>query len=139
MAETKIRRQRADEDILEEIDDLIADYPPLVQDRHRIHISVEQGVVTVSGHTRTNITHSYLLRLLDKVDGVVGVNADEFYSDADLRLEISHLIPVGVIANVSYGVVILTGRLPEETTEDELVAAIAEIDGVRAVRAQFIA
>jgi hypothetical protein len=40
-----------------------------------------------------------------------------------------------VIANVNYGVVILTGTLPVGTTETALVAAIADVAGVRAVRA----
>ena len=137
MAETSARPQRADMDILESIEDLICEYPPLVQDRHYFHVEVEQGTVTVSGYTRTTITRHMLVESLADVEGVVAVNAERFYSDAKIRLQISHGIPLGVIANVNYGVVILTGRLPVGTTETALVAAIEAVEGVRAVRAQF--
>jgi osmotically-inducible protein OsmY len=137
MAEITAPAPRADVDILEAIDDLICDYPPLVLDRHHFHIAVEHGKVTVSGHTRTTITRRALIERLAEVAGVVTVNADAFYSDTDLRLQVSHLLPIGVLANVSYGVVILTGLLPIGATETALVAAIEDMAGVRAVRAQF--
>lgn len=137
MAETAAPVQRADVDILEEIEDMICDYPPLVQDRHYYDVVVENGSATISGHTRTTITRRYLVDAVAHVDGITDVNADGFHSDADLRLQISRLIPSGVIANVRFGVVVLTGHLPVGATEKALVAAIGDIDGVRAVRAQF--
>lgn len=134
---SEVRAERTDLDIEDDIERIIAHYPPLTNDRHYIDIRVQNGVVTVSGHTRTAITHRYLVNALAQVPDVINVAADRFYNDDGLRLEIARLIPVGVIANIMYGTVILTGVLPEGTNAAAVIAAVEKVPGVRAVRTQF--
>lgn len=131
------RTTRADVDIEADIDDILHHYPPLVNDRHYLSIDVDGGSITVKGHTRTDITRKYLVDALGKVDGAAGVNADGLFSDAEIRLDVGRLIPVGVYANVEYGVVVLTGSLPENVSEADLVAAVSGVPGVRAVHTRL--
>jgi len=135
MADTQAKR--VDIDIEADIDDMICDYPPLVKDRHHIHTDVNNGVVTVSGHTRTAITRQYLVDALAKIGGVTSVKADALYSDADVRLEVGRLIPVGVYVVMDYGVVVLAGSLPEGVIEATLISSVKAVPGVRAVRTGF--
>jgi osmotically-inducible protein OsmY len=134
---SEVRTMRTDLDIDDDIERIIAHYPPLTQDRHNIDVIVQNGVVTLTGHTRTGITRRYLIEAVNNVPDVVRVEADNLHSDGVIRLEIARLIPVGVIANLLYGTVILTGRLPEGVNEEELITAVDNVPGVRAVRTQF--
>jgi hypothetical protein len=134
---SEVRAERTDLDIADDIERIIAHYPPLTNDRHYLDITVQYGAVTASGHTRTSITRRYLVNALGQIPDVVRVEADGLYCDDHIRLEIARLIPVGVIANVMYGTVILTGTLPEGGNEAELVALVDNVPGVRAVRTQF--
>jgi osmotically-inducible protein OsmY len=134
---SEVRTERTDLDIENDIERIITHYPPLTQDRHNIDVTVQNGVVTLTGHTRTGITSRYLIDAVHKVPGVVRVEADKLYSDGIVRLEIARLLPFGVIANVMYGVVILTGQKPEGVNEADLISSIASVPGVRAVRTQF--
>lgn len=124
-------------DIQENIYDLIAHYPPLQADRHHLRIDVQDGVVTLSGHVRTPNTYRYLLDHAAQVRGVSSVNHDGLFVEEVIRLEAGRRIPLGVIANVTYGTVILTGKLPSDTTAESIVEAVAQIPGVERVVTRF--
>ncbi len=133
----EIRAERTDLDIQDDIEAVLAHYPPLTHDRHHLQVTVQNGTVTASGYTRTSITRRYLVNALKQIPGVTQVNADSLYCDDGIRLDIGRVIPVGVIANVMHGTVILTGALPAGSNEADVVTAIANIPGVRAVKTQF--
>jgi osmotically-inducible protein OsmY len=129
---------RPDVDIEEDIEHLIAHYPPLVKDRHSFQTLVQDGVVTVTGHVQTPITRSYLLKNLPLIPGVADVKSEYLYSDETIRLEASRLIPIGVVlGRVQYGSVVLTGTLPHGTTADSLASQIKAIPGVKQVFTDF--
>lgn len=138
MAETTVSERRDDLDILEDIDHLIAHYPPLMKDRHAIKCSIKEGFVTVSGHTQSPNTRRYFLDNLPLVDGVTGVNADQFFDDETIRLDAGRSLPFGVrVGKVQYGVVILTGELPEGANATDITTPIQQIPGVQRVLMSF--
>ncbi len=113
MAETNVITQRPDMDIQDDIDHLIAHYPPLQKDRHAIHVIVSNGIVTISGHVQTPITRQYFLERLTHIPGVVAVHGDELFDDETTRIEAGKVIPSGVIlGKVLYGTAVLSGDLP---------------------------
>lgn len=125
---------RTDEDILAEIDHLIAHYPPLVHDRRTIRVEVNAGCVTVRGNLMSPNTAEYLLNRIGQMDGVQMVEAAELFDDQSLRLEIAHLLPAGVmIASIRQGFVVLTGTLPPHTDLNALIHTVAAVPGVRQV------
>ncbi|HLV34168.1 MAG TPA: BON domain-containing protein [Spirillospora sp.] len=130
-------RVQSDAELEEAIDAIITHYPPLMNDRSHLTLQVENGVVTVSGHTRTSITRTYLVDALKQMPGIVSLHIDNLYSDDQIRLEVGKVIPVGVYSNVKHGVVILSGQLPTGKTIEEVIAAVEQVKGVRAVRAQL--
>lgn len=128
---------RPDMDIEEDIHTMIAHYPPLQADRHKFDIDVVDGVVIPHGHVKSVISRRYLLDQIVKVRGVRGVNGERLYDEEDIRLEAGQRIPTGVIANVFYGSVVLTGVLPEGVTEEEVARAVAQVPGVERVVTKF--
>jgi len=114
MSEPVVISQRDDTLILDDIRHLIATYPPLANDRPAIHVSVADGLVTVTGHVMTTNTRRFFLSRLTSVEGVKTIDADELYDDTAIRLEASRLIPAGVQANIRHGVVILSGEAPQD-------------------------
>jgi osmotically-inducible protein OsmY len=129
---------RPDIDIHNDILDLIVHYPPLNADRHHIHVEVNNGAVVIHGHTRSPITLRYLLDVIDEVEGVQSVDASRFYSEEAIRLEAGRVIPPGVLVNNRYGTLVLSGKLPNGMTIDELVAAVSNIPGVERVVTEFL-
>ncbi|MBL8146750.1 MAG: BON domain-containing protein [Anaerolineae bacterium] len=127
-----------DLDILEAIHSIIARYPPLTADRHRLQIAVRDGVVLLAGHDRTPITRLYLIDRVSELDGVRGINADGLYDDESIRLEIGRILPEGVIANVTYGIVVLSGKLPAGTTEAAVTKRAGAVPGVVQVVTHFL-
>jgi osmotically-inducible protein OsmY len=134
---SELRAERTDLDIEADIEHVLAHYPPLTHDRPYLEVTVQNGVVTVNGSTRTGITRRYLVDALRRIPDVARVEANGLFSDDTIRLEVGRLIPPGVIANVMHGTVILTGSLPGEVNAMELIAAVDNVPGVRAVRTQF--
>jgi osmotically-inducible protein OsmY len=132
----EVRAERTDIDIEADIERIMAHYPPLTHDRRFIHVTVQNGTVTVSGYTRTGITRRYLIEALTKIPDVARVDADRLYSDDAVRLEIGRLIPAGVIANVYYGVVVLTGAALNGANAANITAAVENVPGVRMVQVQ---
>jgi osmotically-inducible protein OsmY len=138
MAEASVLAQRPDVDIREDIENVIVQYPPMVNDRHHVKISVESGIVKLVGHLKTPITRHYLVETIPTVNGVAQLDVSQLYDDETLRLEVAPHIPAGVFATVEYGVVILTGRLPQGTNEAELIQKVQAVPGVRVVASRFI-
>jgi osmotically-inducible protein OsmY len=132
-------KQRADSAIAEDIRRIIQDYPPAVNDRHRIHYSVQDGVITLSGYVRSYPTFIYLLNRIEAIRGIQGIVADEFYNDEYLRREVGQVVPSGVQVRVEYGTVALTGTLPEDADVESVVRQVGLVDGVHRVLTTFSA
>lgn len=128
---------RQDMDISEDIQTVIAHYPPLTADRHHVRVHVQSGVVILEGHVKTPITRLYLVERVAMLDGVRGVSADGLYDDETIRLEVGHCLPDGVLANPAYGVLVLNGDLPEGMTEVEVAQLAASVPGVSKVVTHF--
>jgi len=128
---------RPDEDILDDIHSLFTTYPPLQHDRHAVSIRVERGVVTLEGHIKAMPTYRYLQANLPKVKGIRHINADRLYEDETIRREVGKVIPVGMQVRVEYGVVILTGKLPEDMTVEDVVKHVALVNGVQRILTTF--
>ncbi len=129
--------KRPDIDIEEDIFDMLAHYPPLQADRHHLRIDVRDGEVILSGHVKSPISQRYLVDKVAEVRGVRGVESSRLYSEEAIRLESGQRIPTGVIANASYGTVVLTGTLPPDKTVDQVVGDVAVIPGVEQVVTKF--
>lgn len=124
---------RTDADITADIDAIIQRYPPLVHDRGHLSVTAQNGAVSVRGHVRSLNTRDYLVEALRTVDGVSSVNADYLHVDETIRLSIGQVVPVGVIANVEYGTVVLSGQLSADMTIDDLAGRVGSVAGVRRV------
>ena len=138
MSEITETSQRPDIDIVSDIEHLISVYPPLANDRHAFKVLSHAGVVTVFGHVQTPIIRRYFLDHATEIPGVVAVDAEQFYDDQSIRLDIARVLPAGVqVARVRFGVVILTGDLPHTMTLDQLVEMIRKVPGVVQVVSGF--
>jgi osmotically-inducible protein OsmY len=129
---------RPDVDIIEAIEDRIAHYPPTMRDRHHIQVSSHGGLVTLKGNVKSPNTRSVLLETLPRVEGVKAVNAEELFDDESIRLDASRMIEPGIMfANIEYGVVVLSGRLPTGKTAEACVRQVEKVPGVRRVVTAF--
>ena len=138
MSETTPTTQRADIDIVDDIEHFIAHYPPLTKDRHAINVSAKDGVVTISGHTLTPNTRRYFLDRLVDIPGVTEVQAEHFYDDQSIRLDIARLLPEGVLlARIRYGVVVLAGEQPEGIALEQVIEQVRNVTGVVKVVSGF--
>jgi osmotically-inducible protein OsmY len=129
--------RRPDIDIESDIHDLIAHYPPLQADRHHFGVSVSDGVVALTGHVKSLISRRYLVDRAAEVNGVRAVNGEGLFTEEEIRLEAGQHIPSGVIANLAYGAVILTGKLPDGAEAEAVVSQLAQIPGVEQVITKF--
>ena len=137
MSEASVTQSRPDIDILANIRHIEHGYPPLVNDRHQVNFEVTEGVVTVSGYTKTTPTHNYTLNRIADIDGVKEVVAHNFFNDETIRLDVGRTIPFGVVLSVEYGTVILAGKLPDGTTVEDVVREVGLVNGVRRVITEF--
>jgi osmotically-inducible protein OsmY len=137
MSASAVASQREDSLIQADIDHLIATYPPLAKDRRAIHVTVENGVITVSGHVQTANTRRYLLDHLAVIEGVSAVYAEHFYDDLGIRLDVSKVIPLGIQANVRYGAVILSGEPPQDVSIEDVADRVLAVPGVVKVISGF--
>lgn len=137
MTAPTISRERPTVDILEDVGHVFHSYAPLLHDRSRITVSFDNGTVKAVGYTKTAQSRDIFAREAAKIDGVSAVDVSELYDDDTFRLEAGDLVPFGVYVFVSYGAVVLTGRLPEGTTAEALVAEINKLPGVRKVIPNF--
>lgn len=137
MSVTAVTAEREDSLIQADIDHLIATYPPLAKDRRAIHVAIENGTVTVSGHVQTTNTRRYFLDRLATIAGVYEVHAEDFYDDLAIRLEVSKVIPLGVQATVLYGTVILAGEPPQDMSAESIAERVLAVRGVVKVISGF--
>jgi len=127
---------RPDVDIHADVNNLILHYPPLASDQHQIRILVANGVVHLGGHVRSTPSRRYLIDAIPTIQGVTGVNDAALYDEDMLRLEIGKVLPTGLQVNMRYGTAILSGKLPDGTSEEELVK-LASLPGVERVVVNF--
>mgnify|MGYP002396552825 CR=1 FL=1 len=137
MAETQNPIVISDLDIEAGIHHVMATYPPLTNDRHRVDVTIEDGVVHVSGYVKSAPTYKYLVNHFSSVKGVREFILEDFYNDEDIRLDVAKAVPPGLSVNVEYGAVILSGRLPDGMEIKELVRQVGLVDGVHRVRTHF--
>jgi len=121
---------RPNVDVESDIENVIVHYPPLMNDRHHIHYSVQDGVATLSGHVKTPITRQYLLARVAEIPGVTSTSADQLYDDESIRLDVGRFIPPGMVGTVEYGRVILAGDVPSGTNIEDVMAQISQLPGV---------
>lgn len=130
----EIPLERSDTSIESDIHRVLhGNYPPLKHDRHRIKAEVVDGVITLTGYVRTQPTFAYLMQQLNQIPGVQAVRATQFFNDEAIRLSVGHVVPMGVQVNVEYGAVILTGKLPEGMTVEDVVKQVGLVPGVHRV------
>jgi osmotically-inducible protein OsmY len=137
MAEPQATTQRPDIDIADDIREIIVRYPPLAADRAHLHVAVQDGVVRLTGHTRTPINRHYLIDQAEHVAGVRALDVTGLHDDETIRLSAGKLLPPGVIVNVQAGSVVLSGRLPAGMQELHLAHLVAAVPGVRRVFVRF--
>lgn len=111
---------RIDSDIVEDIHTIIVKYPPTNNDRHHIHVRVEDGVAYLSGHVQTPIHRRYLQEKVALVNGVREVNVTELHDDETIRLDVGAVVPEGTQVNVRYGVVLLSGAPIDEAVAERV-------------------
>lgn len=133
MSEPTIVQQRPDMDIQNDILAIIVQYPPTSADRHQIEVSVTDGQVMLKGHVKTPINRRYLINQIPAVSGVQSVDCSQLYDSETIRLEVGRRLPQGVIANVRFGTVVLTGELPENVNVEALAQSVANVPGVARV------
>lgn len=137
MSEPKAPVKRQDQDILTDVHQVIIEYAPSAADQHQLHPIVSGGAVTLTGHVQSPITRRWLGEKLVNVNGVTTVDVSQLFSEEEIRLEVGRVIPAGLQANVRYGTVVLSGKLPAGHTEASLVARVATIPGVQRVVTDF--
>jgi osmotically-inducible protein OsmY len=129
--------QRPDVDIEEEIELLCRSFAPLKASRGYFKSTSVNGHVKVQGNVRTPQARRVLLDNLPHIRGVIDCDGDELYDDEMIRFAVGQLLPPGVLANVHYGAVALTGNLPEGVSAEAIVNAAKAVSGVRRVGSEF--
>lgn len=135
MAETAT--VRPDIDIENDLHELVTRYKPLMHDRRNYRFVVEDGHVTVVGYVKGKPTYEYLRDHAPNVRGVKSVNLEKFYNDDDLRLDVGQVLPMGIYVRMEYGAAILSGRLPEGMTAEDIMRQVATVPGIRRVLTSF--
>lgn len=130
MAEPTVTLKRPDIDIQNDIVSIIVQYPPTAADRHHIDVKVADGVVTLTGHVLTPINRRFLLNRIPRVHGVRALDSTLLHDDETIRLDIGQQIGADMFANVRYGTVALSGKVPEGDDLDALAGLIASVPGV---------
>ena len=132
--------KRPDVDIEEDIRKFVRSYSPIKQAQGHFEYSVKDGHVTISGHVRSVQAHRVMIDNIPDIEGVVSMDASQFYNDEDLRIKLGTAVSSGVLVRVNYGSVVVTGHLPPGKTADEIIEAVKKAPGVRADRvvAEFI-
>jgi osmotically-inducible protein OsmY len=134
---TLTTNDRPESDIAEDVREFIRTYDPLKQSRPYFTIEVKQGVVTLKGNVASGIAYRVLADSLPDIEGVTKVDMSQLYHDDDLRLTLGKLVPPGINVRVSYGTVMLAGRLPEGIDGEALMEHVRAVPGVRRVAAKF--
>ncbi|HRL11264.1 MAG TPA: hypothetical protein PKX07_05260 [Aggregatilineales bacterium] len=124
---------RPDLDILDDIQALVNQYPPMRHERHFVEFKVDGARVIVTGNLRSGITARLLRQALMTVPGIHEIDASALFDDDTIRLSVGQLVPPGVFVNLSNGAVALTGKMPADLTDAQLVERVTAIPGVTRV------
>lgn len=128
---------RPDVDIEEDVAQLIRSYSPLKASRGYFSYKANAGHVTLEGNVRSPQARRVLVDNVPHISGVTGLNADHLIDDEAIRIAVGALLPAGVYANVHFGAVALTGRLPAGENADSIIGKVNTVAGVRRVGAEF--
>ncbi|MBX3062597.1 MAG: BON domain-containing protein [Anaerolineae bacterium] len=128
-----VSERRPDVDIEDDIRQLIRSFAPLKASRDYFDFRSQNGVVKLWGNVRTTQARRVLLDNVPRVSGVMNCVADDLCADEDLRFEVAQLLPPGVFANVHYGTVTISGKLPEGASVEAISDAVRHVSGVRRV------
>jgi hypothetical protein len=128
---------RPDVDIYAEIQDVIVHYPPLAHDRAHIQIEVKGGHVVVSGNMKSQPAYEYFLNRLPTISGVQSVDSTRLYHDDEIKRSVARLTPPGVFVNIEYGLLKLTGTLPEDISAEEVVKRVSTVPGIHRIVTVF--
>ncbi len=127
-------------DILEDIEAIIRNYPPLRESRPHLAVEVsDAGAVTFRGNLRTGIMRRVLIDSTEQIPGVTQVIADELYDDDSLQIAIAQKMPPRVFVTAVNGVVVLSGGLRDPALAEEAAKTAQAVPGVRAVHTDFYA
>lgn len=132
-----VSERRPDVDIEDDIRQLIRSFAPLKASRDYFDFRSQNGVVKLWGNVRTTQARRVLLDNVPRVSGVMSCEADDLCADEDLRFEVAQLLPPGVFANVHYGTVAISGKLPEGASVEAISDAVRHVRGVRRVVADL--
>lgn len=128
---------RPDVDIEEDIAELIRSYSPLKASRQYFNYKSQGGSVILDGNVRSPQARRVLVDNIPHIPGVTGLDANGLFDDETVRIGVGARLPTGVFANVHYGAVALTGRLPEGMSAQDLINSVSSVAGVRRVGAEF--
>jgi osmotically-inducible protein OsmY len=106
-----------------------------------MYLSVGEGVVTLSGHTRSPRETRAALASAWNVPGVVGVVSDRLANDEALTGAVAQALTTNaetraahLLVRVRMGAVELEGRVPSEATRNAAMTIAAAVPGVTRVR-----
>jgi osmotically-inducible protein OsmY len=131
---------RPDREILEAIHRTVREDPGLTGDDKRgLHLSVEGGIVTMTGNTRVRKARERTVQLTGAVPGVAFVK-DEAHDDLSLETAIGLALDRAgvsrhseVYARSSLGEVQLYGYVPSDAAAGDALRAVGAVPGVREV------
>jgi osmotically-inducible protein OsmY len=106
-----------------------------------VHVTVANGVVTLSGSVKNAVCHAMALAIAGSMDGVSSVRdhlntIPDLSGDEEVRMEISKLVHTaypGVHAVLKDGIVTLMGSVPNDEQKKQLISKINNIYGVISV------
>jgi len=137
MVETTALPSDTDIDLHALIQHKLTSYPPFMADRHRVRITVNNGVAVITGYVKSAVTEIYVANRIRNIPGVKDIIDKRLYNDEEIRLNVGSVVPPGVMVTVEYGAVILSGKLPDGTTVEQLVRQVGQVPGVHHVVTSF--
>lgn len=124
---------RPDVDIEEDIRQIIGGFAPLKASRGYFTYQSKHGTVVLTGNIRSPQSRRVLLDNIPRVPGVKDCDASDLFDDEEVKFKVAQLLPPGLFANVHYGTVGITGKLPEGASAETISEAINALPGVRRV------
>jgi osmotically-inducible protein OsmY len=111
-----------------------------------VHVSVANGVVTLSGEVKDPVCHAMALAIAGSTDGVTDVRdrlrtVPDLNSDDEVRMELSKLVHTdypGVRAVLKDGIVTLMGAVPNDQEKKQLITKVNSMYGVISVNDELI-
>ncbi len=111
-----------------------------------VHVSVANGVVTLSGSVKDPVYHAMALAIAGSTDGVTQVldhlqTIPDLASDDEVKLEINKLVRTtypGVHAVLKDGIVTLMGSVPNDQQKKQLISKINGLYGVISVNDELV-